>query len=414
MRSTGAMYMESYGATRTEIMGMGRWADSHTDCNSVMARSYLKNLPPGGLLAAAGFVAGRNNSMEYVLPRGRCIDVTDLVALTHDHDFAIVMDYLFPSCLENASRATQPSSFHSVSNVGLTRVIVASVASWVQDSVIMIKQYPALKQLEPYTYLFADRKVKAAYAKICQRVVSCINAPPIDLSRQMEYRDTLRYIDYVHSTTWNKISDLPKQFVNELKGAAIDFKDAVVEWVQQSVNTKDKSSMEDDETGIEGDTNIGHSHQNNDSDQSNSQDTSQGTATFKFTPFINKEIPILQIVHEWESLDKGDIKSVSFQQKERQEKEKRKLIFDTVKQISESKHITTVEAAKLFRNTVMEHEGVTMGDVEALCRKKKKQSDYDVLDENNIKEFISARKIKEKQRNDKRKEERRRPDSNSE
>ena len=58
--------------------------------------------------------------------------------------------------------------------------------------------------------------------------------------------------------------------------------------------------------------------------------------------------------------------------------------------------------AQEFKEKIKSFDG-TIGDGEALCRKGKKNEEFDILDESNIKEIVKKRKDKQKGQDDSRK-----------
>lgn len=415
MRQAGSMYIESYGANRPAINGLGRWTDQKHECSAVMVRSYLKNLPPEALYAAAGFAVQPGQVYDYFLPRGRSHDVTDVNNLIKDADMVCVMNHLFPNCIDNAKRAESSTSFYSVSNRGFTKFIISAVASWIQDSCLMMKRYPALKSIEPYTYLYENRAITKAYERIARKVIQHIQAPPVDVKGNLERHHVIKHMDYCAGLTRDHIDDLPRAFAKEMRSAFVELKDNAIEWLRGNIvpnmiiQRKDESSEDNlREQHLATADNYVPDITSKDDDNHDSivpkqnatfPDSSDEQYTFK--KFTSTKLPVWEWVEEIQSL-KG--KKLIFYQ--RQEKEKRSLVFEMVQSTATEKSLSIESVAKNLGGLIGRCGG-TMGDVEALCRcKRKKKEDgitYDILEEKNIQLTIAERKEKEKLKREKRK-----------
>ena len=400
-RVAGSMYCEEHGAKRSEITGLGRWFDEHMECSSVCARSYLKNLPPGALVAAAGFIAGEErNSKEYLLPRSRAHDVTDIHSLLLDPDMKRVMSFLFPNCLENAINAENPKDFYSATNEGFTKLIASSVASWIQDSVVLLEKYPTLIAQEPYKFL-TDKTVLNAYKRNSRRVNPFLNEPPVDCKAMIERKDVIDCIKYSSMTTKKEMMQLPRQILNEIKHDIGLWAESSRDGMAFSENVRDEASQiggESSEMLLKDSSSHPQEGLSRNTMYRAEPETTK-KSTFQFQKFDTKQIPIVEIVREW---DQEIVQLKSIPTNQRQEKEKRKLFYHVLLKRSQKKNVSLTAMAQEFKEKIKSFDG-TIGDGEALCRKGKKNDEFDILDESNIKEIVKKRKDKQKGQDDSRK-----------
>ncbi len=233
MRRMGARYAQSHGASESEINLLGGWAIDmgRNDCTSDTCRKhYLWNLDHQALICQAGFYRDE----RYMCPRSWMMDLTNDDAIFSNNDMVSVVNFIIPGLIrlyldvKNARYTPHlvpneniPSS---KSNHSFLRAMLVAVICFVQDAKVMMQQYPCLQHRAPYTWLFSDDIVKAAFERISARIISDIASAPSQLNDiQLERRDVLGCIEEHNSRMITSFQTSQHWQLQEIRRTASDF-----------------------------------------------------------------------------------------------------------------------------------------------------------------------------------------------
>ena len=146
--------------------GLRRWSsrqDSGTSAeNAVLDQHYMKMLSIEACLALAGFDATQWH--EYLLPRSRGTSV-------NDPDAKWLIEFFFPELYKTIDRvaAAYESNPHhrddpiSVTNFRFVTTIRELTLFWLQDSVIMLKEYEELACTPPWSTMLKHTEAKRRF-----------------------------------------------------------------------------------------------------------------------------------------------------------------------------------------------------------------------------------------------------------
>jgi citrate lyase gamma subunit len=230
---------------------LGRWSENkEIKVNKVCRNFYLGNVSISAVLAFGGHIDGYGKFL-YNLDRGNAFDI-DVDSLVNDAPVKDILNCIFPGLLDMAIRARDAISRRShedsdpvsVTNANVTRCMTMAVAAWIQDSVVLLQNYPSLSTMAPYSHLF-NPLIAEQYDNIKSRVNRAITLrEKLDLTRIKQTRDVARLMNRFHVRTMESIIDLQE-------GVA-DLKDEVVE-LNERVSKKRKFTLSlqealDDET----------------------------------------------------------------------------------------------------------------------------------------------------------------------
>lgn len=206
------------GVSEPEVDRFGKWGtegdrDKEKGGTSKVCRKYyIGNVSLTAVLALAGHKDSFGKFL-YSLDRGRAYDISSFDKLREDEPVQAILEHLFPGLLDAAIRARDAleSRPHedtdpiSITNANVTRCLVMCCAAWIQDSIILLRRYPSLRNLEPYASLF-DPVIAQKYETIVARVDLVIRERDmIDVTMIQQTRELGREMNRFHTKTMDEL-----------------------------------------------------------------------------------------------------------------------------------------------------------------------------------------------------------------
>ena len=451
MRSMGCRYGQRKGAHKDELELLGRWIDQNK--NSICQKHYLSNLVMEAMLPMAGFKNPKNGgcapTMAYKLPRGRSINIGDIVSIKSDRDFCTMIDYIMPECIPRAERAYKafvgkpllPTDPMSMSNHRFGDFVVAATCAWIQDAVLMTEKYPLLLHRKPYKWLLEKPEV---WNRIIIRVKqSCQESLTVNLDQVAEDRRVMiAHFDNVSEKLLSESSQI-KDDLNDLKdivtkptppqqhfhqilesmcptGIKVVYQNSTTGQIITSPSSMLGSTNQQSNPSNHNIATVQPPTQATIRNNIQHQSTQQPATTTNSTTYTLRKVKdhkpeyIKSMVMEWHNIIIPTIiqpmksnglfrKGTWYAKGQKQLKEKYELLYDTINNAKYTGDITNLNKLQLLIHKYNELQNLLdteKGDVETLCRKVKqekklKNEDKDIFDVTNIKAVILSRKEKQ-------------------
>ena len=434
-RVFGAMYGDIHGATEPEMERLGRWHEE-AGINKTMLRHYLKNLPPRALLAM-GNHHGRFGS-DYVMKRGRTMDIGELDDINNDQDYSALVKHVFPHSIERAFRARRALAGNpvdvndpiSVSNYRFTLLCVSSTVAWLQDAVLLVDKYPDLYNEPPYCWLL-DHEVSEFWDHLKERVMRSVNdSDEVEIGQQLERADILNKVRQEHSVTREELTSVvPREVARLVKQQEVDTRaeqaQLHVQQLQRITGAKwytnsDSHVVNAMETRV---TNVAQNcdQMEHNVDRRVEQDKEQGDVTDIWltkckldTEKDHGKLGIYSMVKEWVTKvipreECGNTMWWNEQETSKQRRCRRRNLYEVMLMISVTEEENgdrgqVLIIAQKFEEFVRSIDAVTPSDVEALIALKKRGGEsIDIFDEEQLSGLVTTRKQKQKEKQETRK-----------